>query len=81
MPRYIIEGYYTEEPQVVSDIVDASSLEEAEAKIIQARGGGYVGDGGCLLSERIAGLQEMACLSAGEIELHHQALIKAESSD
>lgn len=59
MPRYIIEGYYTDDPQVCSDLVDANSLEEAEAEIERVRGDDYTTDSGDELETRIANLTRL----------------------
>jgi hypothetical protein len=54
MPRYLVHGYYTDEPQVTVDLIDADDADAAEAAITKARGGkdrGYVCDGADDLEE------------------------------
>lgn len=70
MTRYQVYGYYTDEPQVVIDIVDAESPEDAERIITEARGGessGYTSDGAELLTDTLANVQTLLAQSPEEI--------------
>lgn len=81
--RYLVYGYYTDEPQVMCDVVDATSREDAEKQIELVRGvpsSGYTCDGALLLSEEIRGLQKIAKLTKRQItrDLKYLASMYAE---
>jgi hypothetical protein len=60
--RYEVHGFYEDEPQVVVDVVDAMSCEDAEAKVTKARGGdlhGYTCDGAAPLAESMRLTQKL----------------------
>jgi hypothetical protein len=62
MNRYQVHGYYTDEPQVVIDVVDAESHEDAERIITEARGGehsDYTCDGASLLADDLELLKDL----------------------
>jgi hypothetical protein len=70
LERYQVYGYYTDEPQVVVDVVDAESDEAAEALVKKARGGdrnGYTPDGAELLSDTLKNLQKVVRQSAEKV--------------
>lgn len=77
MDRYLVYGYYTDEPQVVVDCVDADSDEQAIEKVAYARGGSgsdYTSDGAARLSEVIENLTKLAALSPEQVEREHAEL-------
>ena len=62
LERYQVYGYYTDEPQVVVDVVDAESDDAAEAIITKARGGksrGYTADGASLLTDELENIKDI----------------------
>lgn len=77
MTRFIVYGYYTDEPQVVADVVDAVDRDAAEVAVKHARGGDnsdYTCDGVDPLDVTIRGLLALLNAPAKQIRLAHEAL-------
>jgi hypothetical protein len=71
LTRYIVFGYYTEDPQVVLDIVDAENDEAAEERIKWARNAsstGYVADGAETLDDYVERYKDLQQRSAEDTE-------------
>jgi hypothetical protein len=70
MTRFQVFGYYTDEPQVVIDLVDAENEDTAIAKVEHARGGpssGYTNDGAQDLSDAFEQMKDLMQRSEADV--------------